>query len=110
MFWDDNSVSKSTIVIQYTDKYHKDDQYWKEIDITVYVFKTEPPQFANELNTIVVNTWSQSQQIFELPPIIDPDSSTFDVTFENDHPNWIQVKESNQSSQRFYVIYIESLN
>ena len=104
--WDDSSVLNSTIVIHYTDRYHKDNEYWKEISFNVHVFQTEPPKFSNELQTFVIDSWTQSQQIFTLPPIIDDDSSIFDVTLSKDSPEWIQVKMTNKSSQSYYVLII----
>ena len=105
MQWDDSSVVNSTIVIQYTDRYHKDAQYWRETIINVNVFKTEPPQFASELNKIVVSMWSINQQRFMLPSIVDTDSSKFSISLANDSPDWVQVEESTQASQLYYVSF-----
>ena len=103
MQWDDSSVINSTIVIQYTDRYHLDAQYWREISININVFKTEPPQFASELNKIVVSVWSINQQRFMLPSIVDIDSNRFSISLGNDSPDWILIEESTQTSQLNYV-------
>ena len=105
MQWDDSSVVNSTIVIQYTDRYHMDTQYWKEISINVNVFKTEPPQFASELSKIVISMWSINLQTFMLPSIVDTDSNRFSISLGNNSPDWIQVEQSTQTSQLYYVSF-----
>ena len=41
-----------------------------------------------------------------LPSIVDTDSSKFSISLANDSPDWVQVEESTQASQLYYVSFI----
>ena len=108
--WNDISISHSTIKLKYTDKYHQDDQFWIEADITVNVFPTEPPQFASNPNNIIVNLWVKNQYVYDLPEISDPDSTTFSVSLNDNSLNWIKIQESNVVNTQYQKFYVGNLN
>ena len=99
----DDFMTNYTLVIQFTDRYHKQSEYWTEIRINVKVFLSEPPKFADLLNHIIVDSCTNNQNKFELPIIIDPDSNNFTVSLELDSPDWIQIRETDINSNRFNV-------
>ena len=107
VMWDDISVSQTTVTLKYTDKYHQESQYWIQINISLNIFKSQPPVFANQLNQIQINLWESSQLIFKLPEIIDVDSNLFNVSLISSAPIWIHIQrlsnEFQNSSDNFYV-------
>ena len=69
-----NKISESLekLVFYYTDYYHQDALFMKNITLSVYLFASEPPIFDSELSIIFANRW-QNQEIV-LPSVSDPDS------------------------------------
>ena len=108
--WNDISISHSTIKLKYTDKYHQDDQFWIETDISVNVFPTEPPQFISNLSNLIVNLWVKDQYVYELPKISDPDSTTFSVSLNENSLSWIKIQESNETSTQYQQFYVGNSN
>ena len=107
LMWNDNTVSRNTITLKYTDKFHQDSQYWVQIDININIFKSKPPVFANKITPIQINLWEQGQLIFKLPDIIDVDSNLFNIFLTSSAPVWIHVQTSSNEFQNlsnsFYV-------
>ena len=58
------------IVIQYTDYYHQEDKYYKNIELDLSIFEVDPPYFDSDIKTINVNRWSDIE--YKLPSITDP--------------------------------------
>ena len=110
VMWNDISISHSTIKLKYTDKYHQNDQFWIEADISVNVFPTEPPQFTNDISNLIVNLWMKDQYVYELPEISDPDSITFSVSLNDNSLNWIKIQESNETNTQYQKFYVGNLN
>ena len=106
--WYDDTVSESTIVLAYTDVYHKESQYWTNISININVFTSKPPNFIEQPNNLVINLWQHEVLKFELPAISDPDSNIFKVSLANNPPDWIQIEAINSRSSNvtFNVSFI----
>lgn len=69
-----NAVSDDStdLVVWYTDKYHQDDQFWRNITLQLYLFESEPPVFDSELPNITIDRCESVK--FELPTFHDPDT------------------------------------
>ena len=107
VMWDDSSVSQTTIILKYTDKYHQDAQYWVQVGINLNIFKSQSPIFANDLSPIQINLWDLQQLQVGFPEIIDVDSSLFNISLANSTADWIQIQTSasgfQNSSDNFSV-------
>ena len=69
-----NKISESVenLIFYYTDYYHQDALFLKNITLSVYLFASEPPIFNSELSSIFANR-CKNQEIV-LPSVRDPDS------------------------------------
>ena len=69
-----NKISESLekLVFYYTDYYHQDALFMKNITLSVYLFASEPPIFDSELSIIFANRWQNKEIV--LPSVSDPDS------------------------------------
>ena len=107
VIWDDSSVSKTKIILKYTDKYHQDAQYWVQVEINLNIFKSQPPIFANDLSPIQINIWDLQQLLIRFPEIVDVDSSLFNISLASNTLDWIQIQASasgfQNSSDNFSV-------
>ena len=66
------SESVENLIFYYTDFYHQNVLFLKNITLSVYLFSSEPPIFNSELSIIFANR-CQNQEIV-LPSVSDPDS------------------------------------
>ena len=92
------TVSQTPTVLEfsYTDSYHQDNQYWTWINVTVFLFASEPPTFDNSLNNISISRWSPYNYL--LPHVTEPDGQNFTVRLTDSTPSWIEL--TNNSTLR----------
>ena len=43
------------VTLEYTDKYHTDSEYWKQIVLSVCIYASDPPYFAQPLDNLTIN-------------------------------------------------------
>lgn len=91
----EHPVSSTVIELEYTDKCHTASQYWTKLRVDVALLSSEPPVFAGQLQSLTVNQWSSKPAVYELPPIVDANSSVFNVTLDEAASKWIQVTTVN---------------
>ena len=70
-----NKISENVenFTFSYTDSYHQDAIFFKNITLSIYLFASEPPIFNSELSRVFANRWQNQEIIF--PSMSDPDSS-----------------------------------
>ena len=85
----DTSNSNQTVVLQYTDAYHKDLSSWKNLTISIVVYPTEPPRFVSQLNDVMVSVCDSFN--ITLPEVVDDDSETFWIELDPSTPSWITL-------------------
>ena len=106
---DANSISTANVLLNYTDRYHQDSQFWKQISINVNLFKSEPPVFVGSLEPIIVDFWSQNQSIYKLPGISDIDSTIFNVYFADTSIQWMNIKNVTNTQLSLQEYYVSSI-
>ena len=79
------------ISLEYTDKYHTDAEYWKQIVLSVSIYASDPPYFAQPLDNLTINRWRQDDYLYKLPDPIDPDGGSVTITLADGSPEWIQI-------------------
>ena len=86
-------LSNTTVDVrlEYTDKYHTDSEYWKQIDLSVYIYASDPPYFAQPLDNLTITKWGQDDYLYKLPDPIDPDGGSVAITLLDGSPEWIQI-------------------
>ena len=104
---DDLSVSKSTLSFKYTDRYHTDAEYWKQVTMNVDIYPSEPPYFTQSLNNITINNWNNDNYLYILPKAIDPDGGNVQISLASETPSWIQIQSNSLVSVifKFHFIY-----
>ena len=75
------------LLLSYTDSYHKDASFWQNIIIEIYLFAVDPPSFADDLQVIYANRWSN--KYIDLPKIVDPNGLNWTVSLDPSTPAWI---------------------
>uniref|UniRef100_A0A7S3JHM2 Uncharacterized protein n=1 Tax=Euplotes harpa TaxID=151035 RepID=A0A7S3JHM2_9SPIT len=108
-----DSTFRSSIVLEYTDVYHKAPNYWTQVSIGVDVFSTEPPRFVSSLASITFDRCLQSFASYALPDIVDPDSTSFNVSVDDKDVSWVQIVSTAPDqlySQQFYVVIDNNAN
>ena len=90
---DDDANSQTNIVLKYTDKYHQDSVYWKNLTILIDIFATEPPRYESPLQNISISAciWSN----FTLPVATDSEGDSFTTSLDTTTPEWINLIDSN---------------
>ena len=104
---DNESIKSATLVFSYTDIYHTDATYWQNFSVTVNVFVSEPPEFAQLVQNITINKCLQMQVKQILPSIVDPDSSLFEISFAEQVPSWIYISNLTESGLNIYYINVD---
>ena len=77
----------STMLFNYTDFYHKDASFVQNITLEFYLFSVDPPSFANDLQVVHANRWSNVN--VELPATIDPNGLNWTISLDPSIPAWI---------------------
>ena len=83
------SQTPTTLEFSYTDSYHRDNQYWTWLNVTVNLFASEPPIFDSSLDNILISRWSFSNYL--LPHVTEPDGQNFTIQLADSTPNWIEL-------------------
>lgn len=65
------SDETTSLVVWYTDKYHQDDQFWRNVTLSLYLFESEPPVFDNKLEDVHADRCESLT--LKLPSFHDPD-------------------------------------
>ena len=79
------------VTFKYTDQYHTDSEYWKQVELNVYIYASDPPYFAQSLDNLTINRWRQDDYLYKLPDPIDPDGGGVAITLADRSPEWIQI-------------------
>ena len=85
----DTSNSNQTVVLQYTDSYHQEPSEWKNLTLSVAVYPTEPPKFAESLKDVLISAWDQIN--IQIPEVEDSDSEVFWIELDPSTPSWITL-------------------
>ena len=97
-----NNISSepSRLTIQYTDAYHKDNTFYKNITYDLYLFSSEPPIFNQELLQVNATRWTDYS--IKLPSIFDPNDLKWIVSLINP-PSWVSLSSNT-------LIYLNTSN
>ena len=89
----DGANTQTNVVLKYTDKYHQNSIYWKNITISIDIFSSEPPQYESPLQNISISAciWAN----FSLPLATDPEGDSFITRLDITTPEWIDLIDSN---------------
>ena len=79
------------VTLEYTDNYHTNAEYWKQIALSVNIYASDPPYFAKPLDNLTINRWRQDNYLYKLPDPIDPDGGNVTITLADGSPEWIQI-------------------
>ena len=90
---DEGANTQTDIILKYTDSYHQDSKYWKNLTISVSIFASEPPRYDSPLNNIGISVcdWMKAT----LPTATDLDGDLFTVSVSESTPSWIKLINSN---------------
>ena len=88
-----NTTSNKAVQLklQYTDKYHDDVNFNKNITFDLYLFAVDPPYFSQELQNLSITKWTDYS--VNLPPIVDVDNLEWSVALI-DPPLWISLQSN----------------
>ena len=89
---DDGVNTQTNVVLKYTDSYHQDSQYWKNLTIYISIFASEPPRYNSPLPSVSISACDW--KIATLPIATDPDGDSFTVNLDQDAPDWIKLISS----------------
>ena len=89
---DDGVNTQTNVVLKYTDSYHQDSQYWKNLTIYISIFASEPPRYNSPLPSVSISACDW--KIATLPIATDPDGDLFSVNLDQDTPDWIKLISS----------------
>ena len=92
MNWNDDQTNSTQLIFNYTDQYHN--KNWATVILNINVFSTEPPKFSEQIPIIICNTCLSSKCWQNVPRVIDPDSSSFSISFEKNNPSWISIAKN----------------
>ena len=81
------SSDPTNLFISYTDSYHKDVNLIQTKMIELYLFEVDPPFFANDLQVVHTNRWSNTN--VDLPAIVDPNKLNWAISLDLSTPEWI---------------------
>ena len=81
--------------------------YLQTFNVSINVFVSEPPIFAETIQNITVNLWSSSLATQKLPSIFDPDSNIFTISFAELPPSWIYISTLTESGLNNYYINVD---
>ena len=85
-----------SIICYYTDSYHQNIQYYQTMNISLSIFKVDPPYFVTVPPIFNADRWSN--YLYELPKVIDPNNLAYNITFESPLPDWISAISNNSLS------------
>ena len=102
-----DSIKTADLIFSYTDTYHMNASYLQTFNVSINVFVSEPPIFAESIQSITVNLWSPSLATQKLPSIIDSDSNLFTISFAELTPNWIYISSNKTSGSANNYICID---
>ena len=88
-----NTISSIEIQLKllYTDKYHDDTIFIKNITFDLYLFAVDPPYFSQELQNLSITKWTDYSQ--NLPPIVDINNLEWSVALI-EPPLWISLQSN----------------
>ena len=86
-YFSQNCNYSTNLVITYTDSYHKDVSFIQQTTIEFYLFGAGPPSFANSLQVVHANRWSNTN--LNLPNVIDPNILNWTISLDPSTPAWI---------------------
>ena len=91
MLLQSNSVlnESTTLFIQYTDSYHQDAYFTKNITLEFYLFEVEPPFFSSVLPNVKATRWSNL--LITLPNIEDSNGLNWSVSIDSTSPEWVSL-------------------
>ena len=89
----DGANTQTNVVLKYTDKYHQDAVYWKNLTISIDIFATEPPRYESPLQNISISACNWAK--FTLPVATDPEGDSFTTSLDLTTPGWINLIDSN---------------
>ena len=93
-----NSTISSLVTLAYYDKFHQDSSQWLYFNISLNIYPSEPPKFASQLQDLTIELCQTSYTKYLLPSIVDPDSSYFEISFnDNSHSLVSIVSDANTS-------------
>ena len=85
--------TQTSIILNYTDSYHQDLQYWNYLTMNVFIFESNPPQYAVPLQNVSISACGCAN--FSLPTAIDQDGDSFNVNLNNSASDWIKLIDMN---------------
>ena len=90
-----NSVlnESTTLFIQYTDSYHQDAYFIKNMTLEFYLFEVDPPYFSSVPPVVNATRWSNLLII--LPQIKDPNGLNWFVSIDSTSPEWVNLFDNN---------------
>ena len=89
----DGANTQTNVVLKYTDKYHQDAVYWKNLTISIDIFATEPPRYESPLQNISISACNWAN--FTLPVATDSEGDSFTTSLDTTTPEWINLIDSN---------------
>ena len=88
-----NIISNKAVQLklQYTDKYHDDTNFNKNITFDLYLFAVDPPYFSQELQSLSITKWTDYS--LNLPPVVDVNNLEWSAALI-DPPLWISLQSN----------------
>lgn len=75
------------LILQYTDSYHKRQELWTDIRLSLYLFASDPPTFASELQHVTADRCSAV--VVKLPEVSEVNGQNYTVSLARDTPGWV---------------------
>ena len=85
----ETSSEPTSLVVSFTDSYHKDASLVQNITIELYLFAVDPPYFATDLQVVHAKRWSNTN--VNLPAIIDPNGLNWTISLDPSTPAWVSL-------------------
>ena len=85
--------TETSITLNYTDSYHQDLQYWNSLTMNVFIYASNPPQYAVSLQNVSISACGCAN--FSLQTATDQDDDSFSVSLDNSAPDWIKLIDMN---------------
>ena len=94
-----NSTINSLVTLAYYDKFHQDSSQWLYFNISLNIYPTEPPKFASQLQDLTIDLCQTNYTKYLLPPIVDLDSSYFEISIVNNSRSWVSIVSNVNTSR-----------
>ena len=94
-----NSTIHSLATLAYYDKFHQDSSQWLYFNISLSIYPSEPPKFASQLQDLTIDLCQTNHTKYLLPPIVDPDSSYFEISLVNNSHSWVNIASDGDTSK-----------